>query len=241
MGRNAPIDAPASPARPRKAMTPSAADGRSEPAIDVRVVLFTVADSRLLVALSANGHDGLRLPRGLPSPAEPLDSAARRIVLEATGVREQYLEQLYSLSIREPPAWTIIVSYMGLVSAPLEFARTDDEIWHDVASLPSLTTADRMVVDYALVRLRAKLGYTNVAFHLLPERFTLSELQETYETILARRLDKRNFRRRMIASGIVVETEEKRREGSHRPATLYRFRPTDDRETYLTPPWAEGA
>ena len=98
-----------------------------------------------------------------------------------------------------------------------------------------------MVVDYALMRLRAKLGYTNVAFHLLPEQFTLSELQETYETILARRLDKRNFRRRMIASGILLETEAKRREGSHRPATLYRFRPTDDRESYLTPPWAEGA
>jgi 8-oxo-dGTP diphosphatase len=98
-----------------------------------------------------------------------------------------------------------------------------------------------MVVEYALVRLRAKLGYTNIAFHLLPELFTLSELQETYETILGRVLDKRNFRRRMIASGIVEQTEDKRREGSHRPATLYRFRPLDDRETYLTPPWAEGA
>jgi 8-oxo-dGTP diphosphatase len=104
-----------------------------------------------------------------------------------------------------------------------------------------LSSTDRMVVEYALVRLRAKLGYTNIAFHVLPERFTLSELQETYETILARRLDKRNFRRRMIASGILLSTGDQRREGSHRPATLYRFKPGDDRETYLTPPWADGA
>jgi 8-oxo-dGTP diphosphatase len=202
--------------------------------------LFTVADRRLYVALPDEGT-GAQLPRGLPSPAEPLDSAARRIVLEATGVHEQYLEQLYTLSVREPPAWTIIVSYMGLVCSAPGLVATRGRVWRDVAALPPVSTADRMVIGYALVRLRAKLGYTNVAFHLLPERFTLPELQETYETVLARRLDKRNFRRRMIASGILLATDEKRREGSHRPATLYRFRPTDDRETYLTPPWAEGA
>jgi 8-oxo-dGTP diphosphatase len=240
MGVNAGIQSPARRVRSGPAPADPDQDGRPAPAVDLRVVLFTVADGHLYVALPADGA-ATRLPRGLPSPAEPLDSAARRIVHEATGVREQYLEQLYTLSVREPPAWTIIVSYMGLVSSAPRLVATRGEVWRDVATLPSLSTADRMVVDYALVRLRAKLGYTNVAFHLLPERFTLPELQETYETVLARRLDKRNFRRRMIASGILLATDEKRREGSHRPATLYRFRPTDDRETYLTPPWAEGA
>lgn len=215
-------------------------EGHGPPAVDLRVVLFTVAGERLYVALP-EGDGGTQLPRGVPSPSEALDSAARRIVHDATGVREQYLEQLYTLSVRESPAWTIIVSYVGLVSSAPGLVATTGEVWRDTASLPPLSPADRMVVDYGLLRLRAKLGYTNVAFHLLPERFTLSELQETYETVLARRLDKRNFRRRMIASGILLQTEDKRREGSHRPATLYRFRPTDDRETYLTPPWAEGA
>ena len=233
--------APADRARLERQSTAAGGEGRVTPEVDLRVVLFTVAGGGLLAALP-DGSAGTQLPRGLPTPHEPLDSAARRIVHEATGVREQYLEQLYTLSVREAPAWTIIVSYMGLVCSAPGPVQPPSGIWHDVADLPSsLSAADRMVAGYALVRLRAKLGYTNIAFHLLPERFTFSELQETYETILARRLDKRNFRRRVIASGILLETDEKRREGSHRPATLYRFRPADDRETYLTPPWAEGA
>ncbi|HUG61000.1 MAG TPA: NUDIX hydrolase [Methylomirabilota bacterium] len=212
---------------------------RPLPALDLRVVLFTVADARLLIALTNSGT-GFELPRGLPSPAETLDTTARRIVLETIQVHEQYLEQLYTLSVHEGASWSVIISYVGLVGAPPQVAVAHAGCWRAVADA-SLAPTDRMVVDYALVRLRAKLGYTNIAFHLLPERFTLSELQETYETILARRLDKRNFRRRMIASGILLPTGDKRREGSHRPATLYRFKPGDDRETYLTPPWAEGA
>jgi hypothetical protein len=97
---------------------------------------------------------------------------------------------------------------------------------------------DRRVLDYALMRLRAKLGYTNIAFHLLPPTFTLSELQLAYEAVLGHPVDKRNFRRRMIASGILDQLDEKRRDGSHRPAALYRFASRDDREAYLTPPWA---
>ena len=104
-----------------------------------------------------------------------------------------------------------------------------------------MSAPDRMVIDYALVRLRAKLGYTTVAFHLLPPTFTLTELQGAYETILGHPLDKRNFRRRVIAAGILARTDAQRRMGSHRPAALYRFQSLDDRETYLTPPWAERA
>jgi len=213
--------------------------GNVRPTIDIRTILFTVADNALLVALGEHGV-GWGLPRGDPSPMDTLDGAARRIVREGTGLQEQYLEQLYTLSVPAAPDWTIIVGYVALVcsvQAPPPLAG----LWHDVTALPSLSHADQMVIDYALVRLRAKLGYTNVAFHLLPQTFTLSELQSAYETILSRRLDKRNFRRRVIASGILSATSEKRRDGSHRPAVLYRFRAIDDRETYLTPPWAEGA
>ncbi len=210
------------------------------PAVDIRAILFTVADGALLVALGE--HDpGWGLPRGEPSPLDTLDVAARRIVREGTGLQEQYLEQLYTLSVRDAPDWTIIVGYMALVCSGQAPPPPLAGLWHDVTALPQLSHADQMVIDYALVRLRAKLGYTNIAFHLLPQTFTLSELQGAYETILSRRLDKRNFRRRVIASGILFPTSEKRRDGSHRPAVLYRFRADDDHETYLTPPWAEGA
>lgn len=210
------------------------------PGVDLRAVLFTIHDGALLVALT-EGEVGARLPRGRPSLAEPLDSSARQIVRGATGVHEQYLEQLYTLSVREPAPWTIVVSYMALVSTSGETLDGRAGLWHAAGALPRLSETDRMVVDYALLRLRAKLGYTNVAFHLLSPTFTLTELQSAYETILSRPLDKRNFRRRVIASNILEQTAEKQRVGSHRPATLYRFRPEPDGETYLTPPWADGA
>jgi 8-oxo-dGTP diphosphatase len=209
------------------------------PAVDVRAVLFTVSDGLLLVALERDGDDW-RLPRGVPSPAEPLDSAARRIIRQTTDLQEQYLEQLYTFSIGEPPAWTVIVGYIALICAGQRAPAVAGANWHDSAALPVLSDTDRMVVEYALVRLRAKIGYTNIAFHLLPETFSLTELQSAYETILGRRLDKRNFRRRVIASGILAATDAKRREGSHRPAALYRFRAEHDPATYLTPPRTDG-
>lgn len=215
------------------------APGSTLPAIDVRVVLFTVIEGALLVALERDG-DSWRLPRGVPAPEEPLDAAARRIIRQTTDLREQYLEQLYTFSIGEPPQWRVVVGYIALICGgqrPLAVAGAD---WHDSAALPALSDADKMVVEYALVRLRAKIGYTTIAFHLLPETFSLSELQGAYETILDRRLDKRNFRRRMIASGILAATDAKRREGSHRPAALYRFRAEHDPATYLTPTRTDG-
>jgi 8-oxo-dGTP diphosphatase len=100
-----------------------------------------------------------------------------------------------------------------------------------------MSQIDRNIVDYALLRLRAKLGYTTIAFHMLPAEFSLSELQAVYESVLGRALDKRNFRRRINAAGFLEPTGATRREGSHRPARLFRFRAAHDAETYLTPMW----
>jgi len=216
---------------------PASLSAAAVPVVDLRVVLFTVAEGELLIALR-DGHE-LRLPSNLPLPGQSLDSAARRIVLSMLRRPEQYIEQLYTLSavdLRE--RWTIVVSYMALIASNDVPSGSPPPIWLPAHELGSLEVIDRMVADYALVRLRAKLGYTNIAFHLLPETFTLTELQTAYETILSRPLDKRNFRRRVIASGILLETKQKRRDGSHRPAALYRFRADHDPGTYLTPPWA---
>jgi 8-oxo-dGTP diphosphatase len=214
------------------------------PAVDVRVVLFTLTQGELLVAVHRYPA-GLGLPRDVPMQGESLDVAARRIVRESTMIQEQYLEQLYTLSVTESAnQWSIIIGYIALVCSEPNPIATEHVIWRSTSRLGELSETDRMVVAYAVLRLRAKLGYTNIAFHLLPETFTLTELQNAYETILGQRLDKRNFRRRMIASRILDETENKRRDGSHRPAALYRFRADLDTAAYLTPPWskpAEGA
>lgn len=98
---------------------------------------------------------------------------------------------------------------------------------------------DRMIVDYALVRLRAKLGYTAIAFDLLRPSFTLGELQTVYEDVLDREVDKRIFRRRIHAAGLLEGTGGSQRDGSHRPARLYRLRTIHDAETDLTPAWED--
>jgi len=210
------------------------------PRVDLRTVLFTVADAKLLIALHGN-REKAALPRSGPVPNESLDTTARRTIRDSTGLQEQYLEQLYTLGIREANIWSIIVGYIGLIPLSPETAALSGTTWCDVNDLPKLSDSDERVIEYALLRLRAKLGYTNIAFHLLPRSFTLTELQNAYESILGRRLDKRNFRRRVIASGILQGTNEQRREGSHRPAALYRFRAEHDPGDYLTPMWAEEA
>jgi 8-oxo-dGTP diphosphatase len=224
-------------------VTKETVDGDREaetPRVDLRTVLFTVADAKLLIALHES-RERAALPRSTPVPNESLDTTARRTIRDSTGLQEQYLEQLYTLGIREADTWSIIVGYIGLIPSSPETAALSGTTWCDVNDLPKLSDSDERVIEYALLRLRAKLGYTNIAFHLLPRSFTLTELQNAYESILGRRLDKRNFRRRVIASGILQGTNEQRREGSHRPAALYRFRAEHDPADYLTPMWSEEA
>lgn len=224
---------------PRQRGDPSGARPLAQPAIDVRVVLFTLTGGDLLVAIHQR-DDGPGVPRDVPDSAESLDATARRIIAAATPLPEQYLEQLYTLSLVEADdRWTVVVSYLALFSSTDAPESTDLVVWQPANRSDGLSGTDCMVIDYAVVRLRAKLGYTNVAFHLLPRTFTLTELQTAYETILGRALDKRNFRRRMIASGILIGTGELQRDRSNRPASLYAFRAEKDAAQYLTPPWAE--
>lgn len=210
---------------------------KDAPVVDVRTVLFTVNDRGLLVALQGEG--GLaRLPSGMPLPEEPLDATAARILAETMGVEERYLEQLYSVAERADGDWTVTVAYLCLALTNGAGRPPPHFTWFDATNLPPMNPLDRKIVDYAVLRLRAKLGYTTIAFHLLPIEFSLSELQRVYEAVLGRQLDKRNFRRRIQAEDILEATGATRREGSHRPARLFRFRAAHDAEAYLTPAWA---
>ena len=98
--------------------------------------------------------------------------------------------------------------------------------WFSVYHLPELAFDHARILQYTLDRLRGKLQYTQIAFNLLPEQFTLRELQRVYEIILHRRLDKRNFRKKILSTGILEDTGAKKMEGTHRPARLYRFNPS---------------
>ena len=212
---------------------------QAAPRTDVRVVLFTVSSGRVLVALQEQAACRL-LPRGTPTSVESLDAAGTRILADHVGIAERYLEQLYSISHRSNGDWTVTVTYIALAIAGAAEPPLTTATWFDARQLPEMDDVDRKIVDYALLRLRAKLGYTTIAFHLLPPRFTLSELQFVYEAVLGHPLDKRNFRRRIHAAGVLEGTGETRREGSHRPARLYRFRAGQDASVYLTPSWTDG-
>jgi len=209
----------------------------SVPRVDVRLVLFTVRESGLLIALQE--RDGRpALPRWTPILGESLDAVATHILDDQIGSSERYLEQLYSISHGSEGNGTVSVTYLSLARAEAAETSPGPATWFNVNAPGEFSSVDQMIVDYALLRLRAKLGYTAIAFHLLPRSFTLSELQAVYEVVLDREVDKRNFRRRIHAAGLLEATGESRREGSHRPARLYRLQVAHDTETYLTPAWA---
>ncbi len=206
------------------------------PGFDVRVVLFTVMDDALWVGL-IDGVNAPRLPVGAATAGETLDAAAARILAEQMNVSEQYLEQLYSLSQLDHLGWIVSISYLA-VALPDQVEFRSGTAWYDVSRMPPLQQLDQRFVEYAVTRLRAKLGYTTIAFHLLPPEFTMSELQNVYEVILGQKLDKRNFRRRVQGAGLLEPTGSQRREGSHRPAQLFQFRAVHDPDTYLVPDWS---
>jgi 8-oxo-dGTP diphosphatase len=204
------------------------------PAVTVDMVIFTIRDQQLKLLLVRRAGEPYRgkwaLPGGFVQMEEGLDEAARRELEEETGVTGVYLEQLYTFGRpdRDPRERVITVAYYALVpSDKLQLrAATDAEAvgWFSMDELPSLAFDHAEIVNMAHQRLVAKLDYSTIAFAFMPEKFTLSELQEVYEIILQQEMDKRNFRKWVLALEQIEETTEERRGGIHRPARLYRVK-----------------
>ena len=204
----------------------------AKPSVTVDVVIFTLRNDDLQVLLVkrkiAPYAGRWAIPGGFIRMDETLEAAARRELAEETGVRDVYLEQLYTFGDpkRDPRGRVITVAYFALVPAPLAVragSDASDARWSSMVRLPTLAFDHAKILDYALTRLRYKLEYTAVGFQLLPPAFTLSELQKAYEIILGVELDKRNFRRKILEAQIIEETGEYRT-GEGRPAMQYRFR-----------------
>ena len=203
------------------------------PSVTVDVIIFTLRDNDLQVLLVKRKHppfEGMwAIPGGFVGIDESLEEAALRELEEETGVRDVYLEQLYTFGDpdRDPRGRVITVAYFAVVPADAIRPRAGDDAsearWWSIYDLPPLAFDHADILAYALQRLRYKLEYTAVGFELLPETFTLSELQAAYEVVLGEKLDKRNFRRKILSAGVIEETGEYRT-GEGRPAKLYRFR-----------------
>jgi 8-oxo-dGTP diphosphatase len=169
------------------------------------------------------------LPGGFVRLTETLDEAARRELEEETGLRDIFLEQLYTFGAvdRDPRERVVSVAHYALVNLRDHsvHAATDasDAAWFGVHDVPSLAFDHAEILQAALDRLRGKLRYQPIGFELLPKKFTLSQLQRLYELVLERPLDKRNFRKRVLAMELLIELDEVEQDVAHRAARLYRF------------------
>lgn len=200
--------------------------------VTVDVVIFALRDEDLQVLLVRRKNPPFEgkwaIPGGFVRHEESLEDAAARELFEETGVRDVHIEQLYTFGTinRDPRGRMVTVAYVALVPAPLALhAGTDasEAQWKSVYSLPEMAFDHEEIATYALKRLRYKLEYTAVGFRMLPKTFTLSQLQRAYETILGEKLDKRNFRRRILQAGVIEETGDMQT-GDGRPAKLYGYR-----------------
>lgn len=216
------------------------------PSVAVDVCVLTVVDGEIAVVLVRRGEPPFAgmpaLPGAFVGMDESLEDAARRALSVKAGLGDIYLEQLYTFGApdRDPRTRVISVTYVALVPKDrLQLGPGLDPAPYGLArALPAPEGGDRLVdqagrdvalafdhgevVRVALERIRGKLTYTTIAFQLVPERFTLTELQHTYEVILGRSLSKPAFRRKILEADVVEETGDMRR-GGHRPAKLYRF------------------
>jgi 8-oxo-dGTP diphosphatase len=200
--------------------------------VTVDIVIFAMREDYLNVLLIKRKYDPFKgewaLPGGFILPHEDILEAAKRELKEETGVSANYLEQLYTFGgpKRDPRGPVITVSYVALLNhVPDLSASTDaeDSQWFPVYQLPSLAFDHSEILKYAIERLRNKFEYTTASFTLLPDKFTLTELQRIYEQVLNKVLDKRNFRKKILSLDVLIPTGELKKQGISRPAELYQF------------------
>ena len=203
--------------------------------ITTDVVIFTIKHNKLQVLLVKRANEPFKgrwaIPGGFIRLSENLDNAALRILKEKTNVDNIYLEQLYTFGdpLRYPSSRVITCAYFALIRSDdiklsVDNSQGITEVqWHEVYNLPTLAFDHKEIIEYSIKRMRERLEFCPIAFQLLPEKFTLTELQKSYELILDMKLDKRNFRKKVLTGEVLKELNEYTKIGSKRPARLYSF------------------
>jgi ADP-ribose pyrophosphatase YjhB (NUDIX family) len=208
------------------------------PLLTIDVAILTLRGEglhALLMRRAEPPHAGRwALPGGFIRPEDiSLEGAARRVLLDKTGIETPYLEQLGSFGDprRDPRGWSATIAYVALISSdrlePRHGRNADAVAWWPVVGssvAPNLAFDHARILSAAIARVRAKVEYTTLPVHLLPEKFTLPDLQRVYEQLLGRKLDKSAFRKRIAEVDFLEPVEGERRPASNRPAQLWRVK-----------------
>lgn len=172
---------------------------------------------------------------GFPKHDEGLDQAAERVLKQLTGLQNVYLEQLFAYGDpeRDPGERVVSVAYCSLIKIEdydKGLVKEHDAHWMPVSDIPDLVFDHRGMVDKALKRLRRRARIQPIGFELLPEKFTMPQLQGLYEAIYQKELDKRNFCKKILSMGLLDKLDEKDKSSSKKGAFLYRFNPVKYQE-----------
>ena len=201
--------------------------------VSIDCLLFGFNDGVLKILMVKHGEGISKgkwaLPGGWINDTENIDDAASRLLYVLTGVSDIYLEQLRAFGEvnRFPTKRVITVAYFALIkpenySLHLGFTASDAK-WFDIQKVPKLPYDHKKILDFGVGHLKHKVRHEPIGFNLLPQKFTLLELQELYEAILRKPLDKSNFRRKLMNMNLLVPCKEKQKDVSHRAALLYSF------------------
>jgi 8-oxo-dGTP diphosphatase len=207
------------------------------PTVTVDSVIFEVDNSKLKVALIKRSNDPFEgkwsLPGGYSAKGQTTFEAVYDKTLAKAGIdlkkQVKYVEQLYTFDTiaRDPRGHAVAITYMACGIDIKSVKSSEETEFMEVDSLGDLAFDHKQIIKLARERLASKLGYTNLAYSLLPKKFTLTQLQFVYEAVLGRNLDKRNFRKKITKLNILKETDEYFSDGAHRPAKLHEFKRTE--------------
>ena len=199
--------------------------------ITVDTVILTIKSNALQVLLIKREKEPFigkwAIPGGYVRMSENLEQAAVRVLKEKTAVDNVYLEQLYTFGdpLRHPDARVITCVYFALVRyEDVKVVTSDDVSWYPVDELPPLAFDHKEIIDYTKARTRLSLRSCPVAYQLLKEKFTLTEMQRVYELIMGKELDKRNFRKKVLGTEGLIQLNEYTKASSKRPARLYQYK-----------------
>jgi 8-oxo-dGTP diphosphatase len=209
-------------------------NGYVPPILTVDIIIFSLIENKLTVLLIKRTQDPFKgvcaIPGGYNAAGETTIEAATRVLQVKAGISLKdlgFVDQLrtFDTVARDPRGHAVSVVYMGLSSrlAPVMSENTQHPQFLPIKKLPATAYDHKDIIAYARKRLASQITHSNVIYALLPRNFTLTQLQNAYEAILGKPLDKRNFRKKFLSLGFISPTAEYFREGAHRPALLYKF------------------